>query len=318
LHKVKGKERIPVTNISKTKRDELVLLNSRGRDLLLAGFLTSLIVTAPLAMLLAFSYGGPDRLPHLALSLGLIFLLSLLAGIIIPQERRLILTYRLSSGIPIFSTTSFVVWAAAAFALYRGNPDFLGFRASLTTFFVLPLLVILTLSLLYSLAARRVFIALMHRRSRLDYVTLYYKNTILDKLVPLWESARRYGGRLSIFLVKIAFSTGTEEEEMEILDKARTLCRGKLRGSDETGIFSRDTLWVIFPQTSAEECGIPGRRILENLKNSPQLEAGRKNSGFRLIGSAILEADKTMLEPEDFVAAAAEALNRSSGSASEA
>ncbi len=299
-----------MTSISKAKRDELVLLNSSGKDIFLAGFATSLLITIPAAVLLAPSYGGPGSLFFIAAALGMIFALSLAAGFIMPLEHRLIATYRLTSGFPIFSTISFIVWAGVSFVLYLGNPDFLGFRKFLTTFFVLPLLVMFGVSVLYSTIVRKVFITRLYKRSRLDYVTLFYKNTILDKLVPLWESTQRYGGHLSLFLVKLAFAPGTEEEEIELLDRATNVCRGKLRGSDEAGIFSRDTLWILFPQTSADESLIPGRRLLEILKTTPQFEAYRNKLGFRVTGSTILEADQTMLEPEDFVAAAARALQQ--------
>lgn len=299
-----------MTSISKAKRDELVLLNSPRKDVLRAGFLTSLIVTSPLAVLLALSYGGADTLAYLLAFLASIFILSLAAGFIIPQERRLITTYRLSSGIPIFSTTSFIVWAGASFLLYLGNPDFLGFRKFLTTFFVLPLLLILLISILYSVATRRIFLELLYRSSRLDYVTLYYKNTIFDRLLPMWDANQRHGGHLSLLLIQIDFSASSEAAEMELLDKLANICREKLRCSDEAGIFSRDELWILFPQTSAEEAIIPGRRIQDILNNTPSLESSRNVNGFRLRGSYIVESNRSMEEPEDFVAAAVAALEQ--------
>ena len=314
MHRVNQGELAHVTKISRSKRDELVLIHSPGKDLLAAGLVTGIALTALTAAVLLPLYRAPGSLSYLFIALATVFLLSLTAGVFLPLEHRLISSYRITSGFPLFATVSFVVWTAVSFVLYLGDPDFLGFRRLLTVFFVLPLLATFIISLVYAAAGRKIFIQILYRLSRLDFVSLFYQDSISAKLAPLWDTAQRYGGHLSLFFIRLAFAPSwdnrsvDEEDVIEMLDRAVGVLRGRIRGSDEAGIYSREVLWVILPQTSTEEANVPTKRLLDEMRFSPRLEAYRNKRGLRVGGSFITEAAEEMLESQDLVNAAVSGL----------
>jgi hypothetical protein len=308
-----------VSLISKAKRDELVLLHSPCGDLFIAGSLTGLALALPIAVFLLLTFKGPDPYPYIGTATLGIFVLTLSAGIFLPLEHRMITTYRLTSSFPIFPTLSFVVLTVLSFVLHFGNPDYLGFRRLLESFFVLPILITLIIAAVYCYGVRKIFFALLYRRSRLDYVSLFYRDTVSDRLAPAWDTMQRYGGGLSLLLIRFSYDSGpdggprsfSEAEDIELLDRTIETVKGRIRGADETGIYSRFILWVTLPHTNEKEGKIPTARLLTELEGTPRLQAYRDKRGLRVSGCYLAQAEESMLEPRDLLEKAVKGLETS-------
>lgn len=307
-----------VTTISKSKQNEMVLLNGSPRAFFVSGLLTASIVTAPIAVFLAAAYLNMSSLPFFSAALAVVFLLTMVSGYALRLESRLITANRLTTSLPIFTSTSFVVWAALFFILYVGNPDAMGFRELISAFFAFPLLITFAVAFLYSLAVHRIFFMILPKLVSFDYLERYYRDELNEKLLSAWDSVRRYSGKLSMLLVEFTYSHASGQEKgwpdleaIEVMDKLTDLVRKKIRGSDEAGIKSKDKLWVLLYRTSIEDAQIPKNRLFREFETSQDLSVLRDRNKLRVSGFSLVEMTEEMKTPVDLTDKAVRELENS-------
>ena len=293
-----------MTSISRTKQNELLLLNGSRNDFLFSGLITAIIVSVPVAVFLAFTYLVPGALISFLITIFVLFFLTLSVGFFLRLEYRLISTSRLTTTLPFFTTTGFVVWAAIFFILYLGNPESLGFRTIIAAFFVFPLLLTFAVAFLYSIIVHRLFFRHLARRVSCDFIALYYQDELQEKLTAAWESVKRYSGRLSLMLISFSYTHTSnpqkgalDTEAIAYLDKLYDFLRKRIRATDETGIRSQDKLWLILYRTSFEEAQIPKNRLLKDFETSPDLAELRERNGLVVKSFSLVEMTDDMKEP---------------------
>ncbi len=96
----------------------------------------------------------------------------------------------------------------------------------------------------------------------------YYREQIWGTLeTHIWETVRRYKDPCTLALIHLGFpeSPASILEILNYLESADRLVRNQLRLTDRNGIRSKDTLYILLPNTDLEVSDIPLRRIQQTL-----------------------------------------------------
>ena len=246
--------------ISTQRRNEILLSHSEGGKLFWAGCITAVgaAFAAGLLSFLLFPTIAPIyRIGAILLLLGS----TLIIGFVLRFELTLLKRYRISGGIPLYYVVMFLVWFFSAFLLSMGAPSIaLGI---LSQVLVLPLAVVFIGALGYGYLTKRLFFYILRKLSQPDYVSLHYREQIWEHLKPLWETVRRYKDPCTLALIRLSSSTQSPSilESLNYLESADRLVRNQLRLTDRSGIRSKETLYILLPNTDLEVSEIPLNRI---------------------------------------------------------
>jgi len=250
--------------ISTQRRNEILLSHSEGGKLFWAGCITAAgaTLTAGLLSFLLFPTGGP------VYRIGALLLLlcsTLIIGFVLRFELTLLKRYRISGGIPLYYALMFLVWFFSAFLLLMGAPSLA--MGVLSAALVLPLAVVFIGALGYGYLTKKLFFYVLRNLSQPDYVSLHYRDQIWEHLKPLWETVRRYKDPCTLALIRLSSPTQSSSilETLNYLESADRLVRNQLRLTDRNGIRSKETLYILLPNTDLEVSEIPLHRIQQAL-----------------------------------------------------
>jgi len=248
--------------ISTQRRNEILLSHSEGGKLFWAGCITT--AGASLAVGLLSYLLFPTAAPIYRIGAILLLLCStLIIGFVLRFELTLLKRYRIAGGIPLYYVLMFLVWFFSAFLLLMGAPSL----AILSKILVLPLAVVFIGALGYGYLTKKLFFYVLRNLSQPDYVSLHYREQIWEHLKPLWETVRRYKDPCTLALIRLSSPTQSSSilETLNYLESADRLVRNQLRLTDRSGIRSKETLYILLPNTDLEVSEIPLHRIQQAL-----------------------------------------------------
>jgi len=245
---------------------EILISHSEGTKLFLAGCITSgsgTLVVGLLSYLFFPTIASIYRIGAIVLLLGS----TMIIGFVLRLELNLSKRYRLSGGIPIYFVLMFLIWFFCVFILLLGASTVA--TGIVSQILVLPLVIVFVGALGYGFLTKKLFFFVLKNLSHPDYVSLHYREQIWEHLKPLWETVRRYKDPCTIALIRLSLpeQSASMLEILNHLESSNRLVRNQLRLTDRNGIRSKDTLYVLLPNTALEVSEIPLKRIQQALIN---------------------------------------------------
>lgn len=246
---------------------EILLSHSEVGKLFWAGCITagvSTLIVGLLSYLLFPTVSFFHRIGSIVLLLGSTTAIGFVLRLELAWSKR----YRLSGGIPLYYVLMFLVWFFCAFLFLMGAP---GLASGIVSqILVLPLVIVSLGAMGYGFLTKKLFFHVLRNLSQPDYVSLHYREQIWEHLKPMWETVRRYKDPCTLALIRLGFpeSPASILEILNYLESADRLVRNQLRLTDRNGIRSKDTLYVLLPNTDLEVSDIPLRRIQQTLVNA--------------------------------------------------
>ncbi len=266
--------------ITPQRKTAILLWNSEKRDLLLAGIVSGAIGGGVIWLLLIL-FLPPIPFRYGLATAVLLFIVTVCTGFVLRYELTLMRKYRLTTGIPLFYTLIFLVGVLIFSFLLAKIPQLTQWASVL----VVPIIALVFVSLGYAFCIKKLFLALLKRISHLDFISLHYRDSIMEHLRPLRDRARRYGDSCTVVLLQIqgrARSSNTvETDEVEQLEQIDRLIRSHLRLVDRCGIRSRDIFWILLPNTDPEVADIPLKRLSQRLEEEGLKVEGTASTDLR-------------------------------------
>lgn len=243
---------------------EILLSHSERGKLFWAGCITAIGATLGVGVLSYLLFPVVRPIYRIG-ALLLLFCSTLLIGFVQRLELTLLKRYRIPSGIPLYYVLTFLVWFFSVFLLLMGAPNLA--TGIFSQVLVLPLVVVFIGATGYGFLTKKLFFHVLRNLSQPDYVSLHYREQIWDHLKPIWETVRRYKDPCTLGLIRLSSPEQSSSilETLNYLESADRLVRNQLRLTDRSGIRSKETLYILLPNTDLEVSEIPLNRIQQAL-----------------------------------------------------
>ncbi|MCX7786451.1 MAG: hypothetical protein N2442_01995 [Spirochaetes bacterium] len=250
--------------ITTQRRMEILISHSGGGELFWAGCITAVVSTVVVGLLSYLLFPSVALIYRIGANI-LLLGTTMIMGFVLRLEYTLSKRYRLSGGVPLYVVLMFLVWFGYALVLLIGAPTLA--MGIVSKALVLPLVLVFIGALGYGFFTKKLFFFVLRNLSHPDYVSLHYREQIWEHLKPLWETVRRYKDPCTLALIRLNMTEQPVSilEILNYLESANRLVKNQLRLTDRNGIRSRDTLYVLLPNTDLEVSEIPLKRIQQAL-----------------------------------------------------
>ncbi len=258
------------TVVSERDRHGVIMLATNNNTLLKSGLVAGATVAAVTAILLAIGYLDSDSLPGLVLTALLILAIGTAAGFIIKAEYAAAARAGFALKFPILYGLLFVAVLIVSFIMMPSTDDFLGLEGLASASLILPILILFGISVLYTIALRRLLLFLVSRWTNVDYIAEIYRPQLVDQLEFLWDASERYRDPLTLAVLEvrgISDSGRLEHAVEELLAVAQRNCRR----SDVAMQIGLSQVAVVVTRAPREKIGIPLLRIAEQAQGEGEV-----------------------------------------------
>ncbi|MFP4643740.1 MAG: diguanylate cyclase domain-containing protein [Spirochaetales bacterium] len=295
------------------KREEierLMLSNTPSAELFIRAMVIGAILTAVFGVIAAIGYFPEGDIVPFFLSLLVFLSLWTFGGLILRSEYAFIspndsfTTFRA----PLLSTLTFIVIIATSVFLYQSSPAVFWMEPMMEVTFVLPVIVLVVGSFLFTLAFRKMYLAYLFRNTDLDFYELAHANELNRKLHLFWEYTRRYEEPLYLGLISIHAGQSVRfKERQQILEHIYKVLADAVRKADTMGQLNSRTIWLILSRTMPEEAHIPMQRLQYELDRDETYQQLRRQHDLT-INYALSGYLDQMDGPDDLISFARETL----------
>ena len=253
------------------KREEierLLLTYTSSAELFVRAMLIGAMLTVVYAVFAAIGYFPEGDIVPFLLSLLIFLSLWTFGGLILRSEYAFIsptdsfTTFRA----PLLSTLTFIVVIGTSVLLYQSSPTVFWMEPMIEVSFVLPVIVLVVGSFLFTFAFRKIYLAYLFRNTELDFYELVYAKELDRKLHLFWEYTRRYEEPLYLGLISIYTGRSVRfKQRQQILEHVYKVLSNSVRKADTMGQLNSRSIWLILSRTSPEEAHIPMQRLRSEL-----------------------------------------------------